>query len=109
MIDRLAEKSQAVSLTQLAAFVDALPHIKANLTRMRDITKNLRVNASQLSDGLRGVKRKLLETLQRCPSASCKEIMSNYLSGKLDINGIDYNQVSLAAGGSVGLGCFIDT
>lgn len=93
MIDRLAEKSQAISLTQLAAFVDALPHIQANLTRMRDITKNLRVNASQLSDGLRGVQRVLLETLTRCPTHSCQDILSNYLNGKLNINGIDYNQV----------------
>lgn len=95
MVDRLAEKSQAVSLTQLSAFVDALPHIRANLTRMQTITKNLRTNASQLSDGLRTVKRVLLETLQRCPSDACQDIRNNYLSGKLNINGIDYNQVRI--------------
>lgn len=98
VIDRLAEKSQAVSLTQLAAFVDALPRIKTDLARMQEITKELRVNASQLSDGLRGVKKVLLDTLTRCPSQSCKDILSNYLSGKLDINGIDYNQVRVDGG-----------
>lgn len=51
VIDQLEEKSKAVSLTQLAAFVVALPGIKRDMMRMQDITSVLRINASQLNDG----------------------------------------------------------
>lgn len=45
-------KSKAVSLIQLGNFVNALPELKNDLTRIKQITVGLRVNASQLSDGL---------------------------------------------------------
>lgn len=51
VIDQLEEKSKAVSLTQLAAFVVALPAIRRDMIRMQDITNDLRINASQLNDG----------------------------------------------------------
>lgn len=94
MIDRLEERSQAISLTQLTLFVNALPQMQNDLIRMKEITNGLRVNASQLSDGLRGVKRVLLQSLTKCTLPSCKTILEKYEIGKLDINGIDYNQVS---------------
>lgn len=52
VITELNEKSKAISLTQLAAFVDTLPRIERDLYRMKEITSGLRVNASQLSDGM---------------------------------------------------------
>lgn len=52
VIKQLKEKSKAVSLTQLATFVDTLPQIEKDLRRMKEITAQLRVNASQLSDGI---------------------------------------------------------
>ena len=51
MIDKLAEESKAISLKQLAAFADALDKMPENLKKMNAITSELRVNASQLSDG----------------------------------------------------------
>ena len=51
VITQLKEKSKAVSLTQLATFVETLPQIEKDLNRMKEITGGLRVNASQLSDG----------------------------------------------------------
>lgn len=51
VITQLKEKSKAVSLSQLATFVDTLPQIERDLHRMKEITSSLRVNASQLSDG----------------------------------------------------------
>lgn len=51
VIDRLEEKSKAISLTQLVAFGKTLPRMKEDLARMKEITNGLRVNASQLSDG----------------------------------------------------------
>lgn len=51
VIIQLKEKSKAVSLTQLATFVETLPQIEKDLHRMKDITNGLQVNASQLSDG----------------------------------------------------------
>lgn len=53
VITQLKEKSKAVSLTQLATFVDTLPQIENDLQRMKEITSGLRVNASQLSDGMK--------------------------------------------------------
>lgn len=52
VITQLKEKSKAVSLTQLATFVENLPQIERDLHRMKEITAGLRVNASQLSDGI---------------------------------------------------------
>lgn len=63
MITQLKEKSKAVSLTQLATFVETLPQIEKDLNRMKDITGGLRVNASQLSDGKRNDFHKLLALL----------------------------------------------
>lgn len=51
VITQLKEKSKAVSLTQLATFVETLPQIEQDLHRMKEITNGLRVNATQLSDG----------------------------------------------------------
>lgn len=51
VIDEFEETSNAISLIQLANFVDSLPLIRNNLNRMKEITNGLRVNASQLSDG----------------------------------------------------------
>lgn len=94
MIDRLEERTKAVSVTQLATFVKALPMMKDDLNRMRVITEGLRINASQLSDGLRVAKRELLLSLTKCGTQSCKDVLEKYQIGKLDINGIDYNGVS---------------
>lgn len=95
VIDRLEEESKAISVTKLSMFVTALPQMKEDLQRMKYITNGLRINASQLSDGLRVVKRVLLLSLTTCGSPSCKDILVKYQIGKLDINGIDYNQVSV--------------
>lgn len=62
---------------------------------MKVITNELRINASQLSDGLRGVKRDLLNMLTKCDHPDCKQILSNYSVGTLDANGFDYNKVSV--------------
>lgn len=82
-------------LTQLATFVELLPHIKGDLNRMKDITNGLRANASQLSDGLRSVKRELLQSLSKCQMDMCKKVLKEYEIGKLDVNGIDYDQVNV--------------
>ncbi|XP_055325440.1 prominin-like protein isoform X1 [Sitodiplosis mosellana] len=94
VITQLKEKSKAVSLTQLATFVETLPQIEQDLHRMKEITGQLRVNASQLSDGLRGVKRELLLALTKCQRVkACQEVLEEYEIGKLDVNGIDYDQL----------------
>lgn len=92
---KLKEESKAVYLTQLATFVELLPHIKGDLNRMKDITNGLRANASQLSDGLRSVKRELLQSLSKCQMDMCKKVLKEYEIGKLDVNGIDYDQVNV--------------
>lgn len=43
--------------------------------------------------GLRGVKRELLRSLTQCGTAQCKDVLSQYEIGKLDLNDVDYNQV----------------
>lgn len=44
--------------------------------------------------GLRGVKRELLNALTKCQRVkACQEVLEEYEIGKLDMNGIDYDQV----------------
>ncbi|KAG4077541.1 hypothetical protein HA402_002968 [Bradysia odoriphaga] len=95
VIDELEIRSKAHSLTQVANFANSIPQIKIDLNRMRVITNNLRLNASQLSDGLRGVKRELLQSLTKCGATyqPCRDVLNQFQIGKLDINGIDYNQI----------------
>ncbi|XP_055844370.1 prominin-like protein isoform X1 [Episyrphus balteatus] len=93
LIRKLEETSKAVSLNHLMDFLDNLPDINVKLHRMKNITNELRVYASQLSDGLRGVKRDLLVMLTKCQTQECKDVLQNYEIGKLDTNGFDYNQL----------------
>ncbi|XP_055688743.1 prominin-like protein isoform X2 [Lutzomyia longipalpis] len=90
---RLDEASNAISLTQLNDFVQTLPQVRGNLERLKDLTNDLRTNASQLNDGLRGVKRELLHSLSNCAAAACREVEEQYQIGTLDSNGYDYNQL----------------
>lgn len=93
IIQRLEEESQAEKLNTLNDFVEQLPAIKDNLDRMTLLTRELRVNASQLNDGLRGVKRELLASLTKCGTQECINVMEDYKIGRLDTNGIDYNSL----------------
>uniref|UniRef100_A0A1Q3FI76 Putative conserved plasma membrane protein n=2 Tax=Culex tarsalis TaxID=7177 RepID=A0A1Q3FI76_CULTA len=93
IIQRLEEESQAEKLNTLNDFVEQLPAIKNNLDRMTLLTRELRVNASQLNDGLRGVKRELLASLTKCGTQECINVMEDYKIGRLDTNGIDYNSL----------------
>lgn len=50
-ITQLEKKSMAISVGYLVDFLTKLPELKEKLLKMRTITKELRVYASQLSDG----------------------------------------------------------
>lgn len=87
-----------MKLDQVEELAQNLPVIKGDLIRMKVITNELRINASQLSDGLRGVKRDLLNMLTKCDHSECKEILQKYNVGTLDANGFDYNKVCKKSG-----------
>lgn len=53
IITQLEQKSMAVSVGYLSDFLLKLPDLKAKLLKMKTITNDLRVHASQLSDGKR--------------------------------------------------------
>ncbi|XP_055611924.1 prominin-like protein isoform X3 [Uranotaenia lowii] len=93
IISRLEQQSKADNLNTLNEFLGQLPAIRENLDRMTLLTRELRVNASQLNDGLRGVKRELLASLTKCGTQECIDVMENYRIGRLDTNGIDYNSI----------------
>ncbi|XP_037826228.1 prominin-like protein isoform X6 [Lucilia sericata] len=93
IITQLEQKSMAVSVGYLTDFLKKLPDLQRKLQKMKLITNDLRVYASQLSDGLRGVKRDLLVMLNKCSDQSCKEVLNRYEIGKLDANGIHYDQM----------------
>lgn len=80
-------------MEKLKTFVDILPSISLDLDRMTHLTAELRLHASQLNDGLRGVKRELLISLTECKADECREVLDKYQIGKLDANEIDYNKV----------------
>ncbi|XP_063700533.1 prominin-like protein isoform X2 [Culicoides brevitarsis] len=93
VIEKLANESKAIELVRLNNLVKNLNNIQNDLEIMKDETKNLRIRASQLSDGLRGVKRELLTQLSKCNTKDCKAVKEKYDIGRLDTNGIDYNQL----------------
>lgn len=93
VIEKLDNTSKSLSLNQLKTFVDILPSISLDLDRMTHLTAELRLHASQLNDGLRGVKRELLISLTECKADECREVLDKYQIGKLDANEIDYNKV----------------
>ncbi|XP_037940754.1 prominin-like protein isoform X3 [Teleopsis dalmanni] len=93
IITQLERKSMAVSLQYLTDFLAKLPELRDKLQHMKTITNELRVYASQLSDGLRGVKRDLLLMLTKCNQEACQEVLTKYEIGKLDANGIHYDQL----------------
>ncbi|XP_035914409.1 LOW QUALITY PROTEIN: prominin-like protein, partial [Anopheles stephensi] len=93
IITRLEEESQAEKLTTLYQFVETLPEIRASLEKMKQLTSELRITASQLNDGLRGVKRELLTSLNKCGTQECIKVMDDYKIGRLNVNGIDYNSI----------------
>ncbi|XP_067648339.1 prominin-like protein isoform X2 [Eurosta solidaginis] len=93
IIRELEKKSMAVSLIYLTDFLEKLPQLRLKLQKMKSITNELRVYASQLSDGLRGVKRDLLVMLTKCNNKACQDVLNKYEIGKLDANGIHYDQL----------------
>ncbi|XP_037906561.1 prominin-like protein isoform X5 [Hermetia illucens] len=93
LLTDLKNASEAISLDYLSGLVSKLPNISSNLQEMRVLTNKLRVDASQLNDGLRGVKRELLQSLTKCKAPACGDVLRDYQIGKLDANGIDYNQM----------------
>ncbi|XP_052893944.1 prominin-like protein isoform X3 [Anopheles moucheti] len=93
IIKRLEEQSKAEKLTTLYQFVEDLPGISKNLEKMKQLTSELRITASQLNDGLRGVKRELLTSLNKCGTQDCIKVMEDYKIGRLNVNGIDYNSL----------------
>lgn len=95
VIDKFNDASQSISFDRLNKFVQTLPNVQNNLERMKRETNVLRANASQLNDGLRGVKRRLLVKLTKCNAQECQDVLEKYEIGKLDVNGIDYNKVSI--------------
>jgi prominin 1 len=114
VVKQLEDTSKAVKLKQLNTFVEKLPIISRDLERMKSLTNEMRTNASELNDGeliylfqklrkflnipnlfigLRSVKNKLLQTLKSCTTRECKAVEDDYEIGRLDQNGIDYDQV----------------
>ncbi|XP_058121237.1 prominin-like protein isoform X2 [Anopheles coustani] len=93
IIRRLEEESKAEKLTALYEFVEKLPGIRKSLEQMKQLTSDLRITASQLNDGLRGVKRELLTSLNKCGTPECSKVMEDYKIGRLNVNGIDYNSL----------------
>lgn len=93
IIKQLEEESKAEKLTTLYEFVEKLPGIRSSLEKMKQLTSELRITASQLNDGLRGVKRELLTSLNKCGTPECNKVMDDYKIGKLNVNGIDYNSL----------------
>lgn len=93
IIRRLEEESKAEKLTALYEFVEKLPGIRKSLEQMKQLTSDLRITASQLNDGLRGVKRELLTSLNKCGTQDCIKVMEDYKIGRLNVNGIDYNSL----------------
>ncbi|KAG5679160.1 hypothetical protein PVAND_008750 [Polypedilum vanderplanki] len=93
VVANLDKASNAVSLDTLHDIVESLPEIQENLIEMGKITKDMQQKASQLNDGLRGVKRELLSALQRCNTNECKQVQKDYEIGRLDESNIHYDKL----------------
>lgn len=92
LYDQLAHYSNAVAMSEVSNIVDGLGDIQKNLTTLKHSTNGLRVNASQLNDAMRKVKKELLSTLHNCQALpECKALSNDYIS-KLGTE-IDFNSL----------------
>ncbi|XP_043469571.1 prominin-like protein isoform X3 [Leptopilina heterotoma] len=89
--ERLAEYSHAVSLMNLNDIVAGLGAIKEDLTMMNKITRELRVNASELDIVVRGVRRNLQDTLSACNTNQCKEVLHQYKVSEMSVQ-VDFDK-----------------
>ncbi|XP_070502019.1 prominin-like protein isoform X3 [Chironomus tepperi] len=92
VVAKLDKASNAVSLDTLHDIVESLPQIQSDLLEMNRVSKDMQQKASQLNDGLRGVKRELLNALQQCRTNECKQVQQDYEIGRLDENNIHYDK-----------------
>lgn len=93
--EKLAIYSHAVSLTNLNDIVSCLDTIGQDLRVMHNITKDLRTNASELDNVVRGVKNNLLRTLGlECQTRLCQQILNEYKINELSVQ-IDFNKVNI--------------
>ncbi|XP_063917747.1 prominin-like protein isoform X2 [Zophobas morio] len=76
----LADYANAISMTEVANIVEALPDISIGFVTLKYSTNSLRVYASQLNDAVRKVKKDMLELLKgrACENVpKCQEISGN--------------------------------
>ncbi|XP_058796560.1 prominin-like protein isoform X2 [Phymastichus coffea] len=83
--DQLAESSHAVSLMTLNDIVEDLASVSQDLRLMNDITRDLRSNASRLDNFVRKVKTNLLQTLTKCATQDCKDLMHKYKINQMEV------------------------
>ncbi|XP_043469570.1 prominin-like protein isoform X2 [Leptopilina heterotoma] len=95
--ERLAEYSHAVSLMNLNDIVAGLGAIKEDLTMMNKITRELRVNASELDIVVRGVRRNLQDTLSACNTNQCKEVLHQYKVSEMSVQ-VDFDKLPNVTG-----------
>ncbi|XP_044252661.1 prominin-like protein isoform X2 [Tribolium madens] len=85
----LVNYSNAISMTEVANIVEALPAIEEKFITLKYSTNTLRVYASQLNDAVRKVKKDMLSILQLpgCEHVSkCSEISRNISSLQTNIH-----------------------
>ncbi|XP_015838370.2 prominin-like protein isoform X2 [Tribolium castaneum] len=85
----LVNYSNAISMTEVANIVEALPAIEEKFITLKYSTNSLRVYASQLNDAVRKVKKDMLQILRSSDCdriAKCKEINQNISSLQTNIH-----------------------
>ncbi|KAK5641503.1 hypothetical protein RI129_010050 [Pyrocoelia pectoralis] len=79
--NQLEEYSNATALTEVFTIVNGLDEIKADLSFIKTVARDMRHNASELSDKVRGVKNSLVRALHKCNEVSqCSDMLSNYIN-----------------------------
>ncbi|XP_017784995.1 PREDICTED: prominin-like protein isoform X2 [Nicrophorus vespilloides] len=81
LFEKLTEVSKAASIKDAGKMIDTLKTVKANLKKIKVLTNELRVDASQLNDAMRKLKKDLFAALKTCEQESdCSQLLENYVS-----------------------------
>ncbi|XP_065156692.1 prominin-like protein isoform X3 [Atheta coriaria] len=92
LYEELKQITNASSIDDADEMADTMNETLDKLKDLKKLTNNLRVEASQLDDAMRKIKRDLLEDLNRCGAiASCSELKQKYVDS-LGTN-IDFNSI----------------
>ncbi|XP_056644724.1 prominin-1-A-like [Diorhabda sublineata] len=93
IIEQLSVWANASSILRILNFAETLPELKNNLENLSNFTSNLITRETDLEEGMEGIKKNLIETLNKCSEEFKQECMEvEEAISSLAIN-VDFNKL----------------